>query len=250
ARKDDRVKAIVLRINSGGGGTLPSEVIHREVELAAKIKPVVASFGNVAASGGYYIACPADTIVASETTITGSIGVFGMLPNFEELLEDKIGINTEVVKTNRHSDFPSPTRAMTAEERKLLQKSVDDFYITFVNKVVAGRGMTYEEVDAIGGGRVWSGISAMEIGLIDVFGGLEESIEIAAEMAGLDTYRISDLPVLEDPFTMIMNQLTGGIKAKILKRELGETYQVYKKIEELKNLKGTQAALPYTIEIH
>jgi len=250
ARKDDKVKAIVFRVNSGGGSALASEIIHREVKLAAEVKPVVASLGDVAASGGYYIVCPADTIVASETTITGSIGVFGLLPNLKEMMNDKIGITTGVVKTNKYADIGSPTRPLTADERKTIQTYVDDVYTTFANNVAEGRNMTYEKVDAIGGGRVWSGVNAMEIGLIDVYGGLEKSIEIAAEMAGLEDYRITSLPALEDPFTMLMKQFTGGVKARIIQKELGESYELYKKAEEIGKMHGIQAIMPYTLDIH
>ena len=250
ARKDDKVKAIVFRVNSGGGSALASEIIHREVKLAAEAKPFVASLGDVAASGGYYIVCPADTIVASETTITGSIGVFGLLPNLQEMMNDKIGITTGVVKTNKYADIGSPTRPLTADERKTIQSYVDEVYTTFVNNVAEGRTMTYEEVDAIGGGRVWSGVNAMEIGLIDLYGGLERSIEVAAEMAGLEDYRVTSLPVQEDPFTLLMKQFTGNAKARIIQKELGSTYELYKKIEEISKMRGIQALMPYTLDIH
>lgn len=250
AREDDKVKAIVFRVNSGGGSALASEVIYREVKLASGVKPVVASLGDVAASGGYYIVCPADTIVASETTITGSIGVFGLIPNFQELMNEKIGITTGVVKTNKYADIMSTTRPLTEDERAMIQDYVDDTYSTFVNHVAEGRSMTFEEVDAIGGGRVWSGINAMENGLIDVYGGLEKSIEIAAEMAGLENYRITSLPVLEDPFTMLIKELTGEVKTRMITRELGDTYDLYKKAEEISNIKGLQAVMPYTIDMY
>lgn len=250
ARKDDKVKAIVFRVNSGGGSALASEIIYREVSLASETKPVVASMGDYAASGGYYILCAADTIVASETTLTGSIGVFGVLPNFQEVLNDKIGITTGVVKTNTHSDLRSPTRPLTAEERNMVQMYVDDTYTTFVNHVSEGRHMSFDEVNAIGGGHVWTGASAKDIGLIDVFGGLEKAIDLAAEMAGVENYRISSLPVLEDPFTVIMKELTGGVKMKIMKKELGESYEVYKKLEEIRSMKGIQAVMPYTIDFY
>ena len=250
ARKDDKIKAIVFRVNSGGGSALASEVILREVKLASEVKPVVASLGDVAGSGGYYIVCAADTIVASETTITGSIGVFGILPNLEEMLSDKIGITSGTVTTHKHADMGSPFRALTADEKKIIQKYVDDVYITFANHVAEGRGMTYEEVNAIGGGRVWSGVDAKEIGLIDVFGGLEKSIEIAAEMAGLENYRLRELPELEDPFTAIMKQVTGDVKTRIIRRELGSSYEYYQKIREISNMHGIQAVMPYTLDIH
>ena len=144
----------------------------------------------------------------------------------------------------------SPMRPLTAEERKVLQSYVDDTYTTFVNHVVDGRSMTYEEVDAVGGGRIWSGTDALEIGLIDEIGGLERSIEVAAEMAGLDNYRIRELPALEDPFTVFMNQLSGGVKSRIIQKELGPAYDLYRKTEEIKQYKGLQAIMPFSIEIH
>ncbi|MDF1572692.1 MAG: signal peptide peptidase SppA [Bacteroidales bacterium] len=250
AREDDKVKAIVLRVNSGGGSALASEVIYREVKLAAEVKPVVASLGDVAASGGYYIVCPADTIVASETTITGSIGVFGLIPNFKELMNEKIGITTGVVKTNKYADIMSVSRPLTEDERAMIQDYVDDTYTTFVNHVAEGRAMTFEEVDDIGSGRVWSGVNAMEIGLIDVYGGLEKSIEIAAEMAGLENYRVTSLPYLEDPFTMLMKQFYGEAKTRIIRGELGNSYELYKKAEEISNMQGLQAIMPYSIDIY
>lgn len=250
ARKDDKVKAIVFRVNSGGGSALASEVIYREVKLAVEVKPVVASLGDVAASGGYYIVCPADTIVASETTITGSIGVFGLIPNMQELLNEKIGINTGLVKTNKYADIMSTTRPMTQDEKNIIQDYIDDVYTTFVNHVAEGRSMSFEEVDAIGGGRVWSGVNAMEIGLIDVYGGLEKSVEIAAEMASLDNYRVTSLPTLEDPFTRLMKQITGGVKAKIISNELGSAYELYKQVEKINEMEGLQAIMPYTLDIY
>jgi len=250
ARLDDKIKAIVFRVNSGGGSALASEVIYREVKLAAEAKPLVASLGNVAASGGYYIVCPADTIVASETTVTGSIGVFAVLPNLQELMSEKIGITTDAVKTNNYSDMMGIYRPLDSYERAFLQSSVDNTYSTFVSRVAAGRGMSFDEVDAIGGGRVWAGKDAIDIGLVDVFGGLEKSIEIAAEMAGLDNYRITSRPELEDPFTSIMKQISGEVKMKIIKKELGESYFMYKKVQEIQEMKGIQAMMPYTIQIN
>jgi protease-4 len=250
AREDDDVKAIVLRVNSGGGSSLVSEVIFREVKLAAEAKPVVASLGDVAASAGYYIVSPADTIVASETTITGSIGVFVLIPNFKEMMNDKIGITTGVVKTNPYADITSLTRPLTEDERALIQEYVDDSYTDFITQVAEGRSMTIEEVDALAGGRVWSGVNAMENGLIDVYGGLEKSIEIAAEMADLENYRITSLPYLDDPFTMLMKELTGEAKMRMFKKELGASFELYNKAEEIGKMKGLQAIMPYSIDIY
>ncbi len=253
ARRDKSVKAIVFRINSGGGSGSASDVIHREVMLAAKEKVVVASMGDVAASGGYYIAAPADTILAGQGTITGSIGVFGLFPNLQKLMNDKIGISTDVVKTNENANLLTTMDPLDPEERLIVQKMIDDFYINFVNIVADGRGKSYDEIDAIAGGRVWAGSDALELGLIDMYGGLEKSIEVAAEMAGLENYRIQSLPRLEDPMTAIMNQLTGNSMVRtnrILQRELGEEYRHYKKIQEIRNMHGIQAIMPYEIELH
>jgi len=183
ARRDKSVKAIVFRINSGGGSGSASDVIHREVMLAAKEKPVVASMGDVAASGGYYIAAPADTILAGPGTITGSIGVFGLFPNVQKLMNDKIGVTTEVVSTNENSNILTALDPLDPEERQIVQKMIDDFYINFVTVVADGREKSYDEIDAIAGGRVWAGADALELGLIDMYGGLDKSIEVAAEMA-------------------------------------------------------------------
>lgn len=253
ARRDKSVKAIVLRINSGGGSGSASDVIHREVMLAAKEKVMVASMGDVAASGGYYIAAPADTILAGPGTVTGSIGVFGLFPNVQKLMNEKIGISTDVVKTNENANLLTAMDPLDPEERLIVQKMIDDFYINFVNVVADGRGKSYDEVDAIAGGRVWAGSDALELGLIDMYGGLEKSIEVAAEMAGLENYRVQSLPRLEDPMTAIMNQLTGGSMVRtnrILQRELGDEYRHYKKIQEIRNMHGIQAIMPYEIELH
>jgi len=253
ARRDKSVKAIVFRINSGGGSGSASDIIYREVMLAAKEKPVVASMGDVAASGGYYIAAPADTILAGPATITGSIGVFGLFPNVQELMKEKIGINTEVVKTNKNSNILSATDPLDPDERVIVQKMIDDFYTNFVTVVAEGRGKSYDEIDAIAGGRVWAGANALELGLIDGYGGLEKSIEVAAEMAGLDQYRVQSLPVLEDPMTAIMKQITGNsvVRAdRLLRKELGDDYHFYRKLQDIRNMQGIQAIMPYEIEIH
>ena len=253
ARRDKSVKAIVFRINSGGGSGSASDVIHREVMLAAREKPVVASMGDVAASGGYYIAAPADTIMASPGTITGSIGVFGLFPNVQKLMNEKIGVTTDVVKTNENSNILTAMDPLDPQERVIVQKMIDDFYVNFVTIVAEGRGKTYDEIDAIAGGRVWAGVNALDLGLIDMYGGLEKSIEVAAEMAGLENYRVQSLPRLEDPMAAIMKQLTGNSLARtdrILQRELGVSYRHYRKIQDIQKMQGIQAIMPYEIELH
>ncbi|HBI80942.1 MAG TPA: signal peptide peptidase SppA, partial [Bacteroidales bacterium] len=221
ARRDSSIKAIVFRINSPGGSALASEVIWREVDLAAKVKPVVVSMGDVAASGGYYIASPANTILANPTTITGSIGVFGLFFNLQKTLDSKLGINVDVVKTNEHADFFSIYRPMTAEEKAVGQMYVEQTYQTFIDHVSAGRSIPVEQVDAIGQGRVWSGVNAKEIKLIDEFGGLTDAIELAAEKAGLESYRLVELPKQKKLMEQLMEEMSSQTKSWLLKDELG-----------------------------
>ena len=250
ARKDSSIKAIVFRVNSGGGSALASEVIWREVKLAQEVKPVIASLGDVAASGGYYIVAPAQKIIAGPNTITGSIGVFGLLFNGKDLLNNKLGIHVDVAKTNKYADMGTFSRKLTAQEREVIQYSVEEIYETFITHVAEGRNMTKEEVDEIGQGRVWSGANAIDIGLIDGFGGLEDAIKLAAEAANLDSYRIIDLPKLKDPFEKLLEDLQGNVKVSILKQELGTEYKYYKTLQNLRNMQGIQARIPYEVEIY
>ena len=248
-RQDSSFKAIVLRIDSPGGSAYDSEVIWREVKLAADTKPVVVSMGNVAASGGYWIACAAGKIIAQPNTITGSIGVFGTIPNAGELMNDKLGITTDVVKTNKNSDMPSFTRKMTDFERDLIQQSVEDIYDIFLEKVADGRNMTKEAVDEVGQGRVWSGENALEIGLVDELGGLGRAVELAAEMAELENYRTVDLPALTDPFQELLKGGTDNVRARIIKSILGESAKYYELVERAGKMNGVYALVPYNIDI-
>lgn len=250
ARRDSSIKAIVLRINSPGGSAYGSEVIWREVKLAAETKPVIASMGDVAASGGYYIAAAADTIMADRTTITGSIGIFGMIPNMQNLLTNKLGITQDVVTTNEHSDMISVTRPMSAFERDLMQQTIEDGYDTFISRVAEGRKMEKTAVDEIGQGRVWAASNAKEIKLVDVYGGLTDAIELAKKMAKLDHFRIVDLPKLKDPFEELMKEISGSAKAGFMKDEMGESYKYYEQLRGLISQKGILARMPYDIEIH
>lgn len=250
ARKDTSVKAIVLRVNSPGGSAIASAIIWRELELASKVKPVVVSMGNYAASGGYFISAPATKIYANPTTISGSIGVFGLIPNAGKLLEQKLGLTTEIINTNKNSDFPSIYRPMNTFEKEIMQMSIEQVYSDFVSKVASGRNMTAISVDSIGQGRVWSGTRALKIGLIDEIGGLEAALKGAAELAGLDTYSIRELPVIEDPYMKLLSQLTGEVRMNILKKELGESVKYYNIVQEIRDLSGIQARLPYFLEIH
>jgi protease-4 len=249
ARKDEKVKAIVLRVNSPGGSALASDVIWREMKLANEEKPVVVSMGDVAASGGYYIACASDKIYASPNTITGSIGVFGIMPNIEELMTDKIGITFDNVKTNKFADLGSVNRPLTQEEYDIIQKGVVDVYNTFTSKVAEGRDMSQENVDDIGQGRVWSGTNAMDINLIDEYGGLDAAVAGAAELAELEDYRIYELPEQKDPFQELLEQLEEDMQTSWIKYQLGDQYKYYKTIQDIKHLKGVQARMPYQFVI-
>jgi len=250
ARKDDNIKAIVLRVNSPGGSVVASEVIWREMAEAKKVKPVYVSMGEVAASGGYYISAPADTIVAQPNTITGSIGIFGMMFNAQELLNDKLGITTDVVKTGELSDFMNPTRPMTDVERTIIQNTVEDGYETFISRVSEGRGMSPEAVKEVASGRVWTGNQAKERGLVDVLGGLNTTIEIAAARIGaVDDYRVVYYPTKKPWFESIMEDLGNSVQIKILKSELGSNYTLYKQVEKLKTYQGVQVRMPQEIII-
>jgi len=250
ARRDSTVKAIVLRVNSGGGGALASDVIYREALLASQSKPLVASIGDVAASGGYLILAPADTVLASPNSITGSIGVFAMLPNAQEFFNKKLGINIDVAKTNQHADLGTPFRPLSADEKDIIFNMVDRTYDSFLTNVSAGRDMPKEEVNAIGGGRVWSGADALENGLIDMYGGLNDAIKVAGEMADIEKYRVISLPVLEDPLDVFIKGLTENTRARMIQNELGEYYKYFKSVSELENLFGVQARIPFMFDIH
>ncbi|HNR42906.1 MAG TPA: signal peptide peptidase SppA [Bacteroidales bacterium] len=249
-RKDSTVKAIVLRVNSPGGNAIASDIIWKELELAAKVKPVIISMGNYAASGGYYISAPGTRIFANPATITGSIGVFGLLPNAGKFLDQKLGISTETVNTNKNSDFPSVYRPMTSYEKEVMQAGVDKIYFDFISKVSSGRNMSTEAVDNIGQGRVWSGADAMGIGLVDAAAGLTASIDSAAALAGIEKYSLKELPVQEEPYARLISQLSGDSKIRILKSKFGESFRFVEELMTIKELSGIQARMPYFIDIH
>ncbi len=250
ARIDDQVKAIVFRINSPGGSALASDVIWREVKLAIKEKPVIASLGDVAASGGYYIACPATRIIAEPTTITGSIGVFAVIPNMQGLFNNKLGITFDGVKTNSNSDYISVTKPLSPYQKMVLQREIESIYTAFTTKVAEGRHMTREQVDSIGQGRVWSAVDAKRIGLVDEFGGLEKAISIAAKLAKITNYRIISLPEQKDPFEVLMDNFFGTNTAAAIERELGEDYKIYQYLKEVRSMKGVQARMPFEIRMN
>ena len=250
ARLDNRVKAVVFRINSPGGSALASDVIWREVMLTAKEKPVVASLGDVAASGGYYIACPSTKILADPTTITGSIGVFGVVPNLKGLFNNKLGITFDEAKTNTNSDYISVTKPMPGYQVDVLQAEIENIYSSFVSKVAEGRHLTKEKVDSIGQGRVWSGTDAIKIGLIDDFGGYEKAIQTAADLAKMKNYSLIYLPEQKEPIQEIIDQLTGNDAKVAIEKELGEYYQYYQYLKVIQKMKGIQARMPFEININ
>lgn len=253
ARKDENVKAIVLRVNSPGGSALTSELIWREIELTKKIKPVVVSMGNYAASGGYYIACNADRIFAEPNTITGSIGVFGVLPNFTELSKN-IGIHTEQVNTHSNASGYSVFTPLEDNTRAIIQESVENVYTTFIERVAAGRKMTPEEVDAIAQGRVWAGSEAVENGLVDELGGLDAAIAHAAKLGKTDKYTTANFPEYEMTLDKYFAGLSGlpfaKSKESFIKEEVGaENYRVIERLRRASQLRGTQVIMPYEITI-
>ena len=250
ARTDSTVKAIVIRVNSPGGSAYGSEVIWREVMLAQKVKPVVVSMGDYAASGGYYIACGADAILASPTTITGSIGVFGTIPNLSGLLSDKIGITFDNVSTNDHSDMPSMTRKMTPFEMNLMQNYVESTYEIFISHVAVGRKKTTTAIDSIGQGRVWSGVSGKSNGLVDEMGGLNDALKLAASKAGIAHYRIKELPKQKDTFEELMKSFSTKVQNSVLESKLGDTYNLWEKFSRESRANGIYARLPYNLEIN
>ncbi len=251
ARKDENIKAIVLRVNSPGGDGLASEIIWREVYLANQVKPVIISMGDYAASGGYYISCAASRIVAQPNTLTGSIGVFGVIPNLQKLFSDHLGITFDEVRTNKNSSIGNLMRPLEPYEYQFLQSYVDDFYTHFVNRVSEGRKMTFKGVDSIGQGRVWSGTDALKIGLIDEIGGLNDAVRIAASEAKLKNYTIVEWPCQTDPFTKLIKQLSGETRIeKTIRKQLGSSYPVYEMLLTFGDQKGIQARLPFIISVN
>ncbi len=251
-RKDAKVKSVVVRVNSPGGSALASEVMLREMALLRAEKPVVVSMGDMAASGGYYVACQADAILANQTTITGSIGVFGVMLNAKKGLRDKLGVTVDVSKTNPSADLGLGMfyRSLTDPEREFMMRQIEKVYSTFVGHVAAGRNLTVAEVDAIGQGRVWSGVDALSIGLIDGFGGLMDAIHLAADRAGIaDDYRIYQVTDAEDQWTMLLRTLSEMEEMK-MRSQLGDLFTQYKQVDNLLKIRGVQALMPYSIEIN
>lgn len=244
ARNDEKVKAIVMRVNSPGGSAVASEVIRREVELAAKDKPFIVSMGNYAASGGYWISSSSDYIFADPNTLTGSIGVFGTMPNLKGFLNDKIGLTFDEVKTNENSDFGSLTKPMTPYQLAMMQKHVTSTYNDFITLVADTRNLSKTFVDSIGQGRVWSGKDALKIGLVDELGGMESAIAYAAEQANLSSYSIKEFPKQKDLFESLFMTETQEYYAKTIKNKLGKNAQYLEALEHINELEGVQALMP------
>ncbi|MDR1860747.1 MAG: signal peptide peptidase SppA [Bacteroidales bacterium] len=249
ARRDSSIRAIVLRINSPGGSAYGAEVIWREVQLAAAEKLLIASMGDMAASGGYYIAAAADTIMADHTTVTGSIGIFGMIPNLSGLLGSKLGITHDVVNTNQHSDIINIYRPMNDFEKLQLQQYVESGYEKFITRVADGRGITLQQADAVGQGRVWDAHSAMDNGLIDIYGGVNDAIKLAAEQSGLSQYSIVKLPKIDDPLESWLHNLNAAARIWILRRELGAQFPAYMQLKQVAGFRGAMALMPFDLNI-
>ena len=245
ARRNDYVKAIVMRVNSPGGSALISDIIWNEIELAKKEKPFIVSFSRYAASGGYYISCNADKIVAEPTTLTGSIGVFALIPNTQKFFDNKLGITFDKVMTGKYSDFVSGTRSLTNFEKQVLQKQVNRVYKQFADNVAVGRKMDFKAVDKIGEGRIWSGLQAKEIGLVDELGGLDKAIEIAADISELDNYRIVEYPEIRDQFEVFIETLYDDVSLKLFGSELNDIIEHYSKAINLIKGNKIQTRLPF-----
>ena len=249
-RKDDDIKAVVLRVNSPGGSALASENIWRELKLIKEAgKPIVVSMGDFAASGGYYISCMADSIYAEPTTLTGSIGVFSMMPNVEELFEEKLGITFDTVKTGQYSTSLTPFYAWTDPEHQIMQADVNEIYETFLQRVAEGRGMTRDQVHEIAQGRVWTGEKALQLGLVDGLGGMEQALTTAASLAGIDDYWTKEYPVVKDPIKQFMETFMDDeedIRSRMISRELGGEYgDLYDYYRDMRSAQGVQARLPF-----
>lgn len=250
ARKDKNVKAVVLRVNSGGGSMLAADIILRELKLLKAEKPLVASFGDIAASGGYYIASQADTIVTNPLCITGSIGVFGLLMNSQKFMQEKLGITSGIVKTNPYADIGSVRRPMEEAEKKYFETSIDRAYQEFLDEVATGRNSSTSEINTLAQGRIWNGKSAVENGLADATGGLNQAIDLAARMTNLATYEVQELPKLEDPITRFMKEYFENARVKMISNELGELGYHYITLKEIIQMDQVQMRIPFHIELN
>lgn len=250
-RDNDKIKAVVIRINSPGGSALASDVMWREIQITAKKKPVIASMSDVAASGGYYMAMGCDKIVAQPNTITGSIGIFGLIFNVTDFMNNKLGVTFDHVGTNAHSDWPTATREMTEFEKSMIQKSVNEGYETFTKKAAAGRKMPVEKLKNLAQGRVWSGIEAKQNGLVDELGGLDKAIQLAASAAklGAGDYRVRYYPDKKRPFEELVTKMMSDKEEKVMANNLGEMGTYVKMYKKLMNMGGTQTRMPFELVI-
>lgn len=246
-KDNDKVKAVVFRVNSPGGSAFVSEQIWRQVVELKKVKPVVVSMGNVAASGGYYISCAANKIVAEPNTLTGSIGIFGIFPNATGLF-NKLAVTSDIVKTNTFADLGDLTRPMTAEEKTIIQSYIEKGYDTFITRCAEGRGMSKEAINAIGQGRVWTGQQAKERGLVDELGGIETALETAAQLANLTDYSITQVTGSKDFLQELIEKQLGEVKLSMVKSVLGEEYEYFKVMQTIRTHGGIQARLPYDLK--
>lgn len=248
-RDDETIKAVILRVNSPGGSAFASEQIWNEVVKLKEKKPVIVSMGDYAASGGYYISCAADTIIAQPNTLTGSIGIFGMFPNPHKLINDKLKLNVETVKTNKHADFGSMNRPFNDDERAIMQRYINQGYATFIKRCADGRGMSTADIEAIAQGRVWTGEMAMEIGLVDLLGDIELAKEIAAEKAGIENYTLISYPKEQGAFDMFLNQAKESYIEARIGKVVGDFKPELDLIYNLENMNRIQARLPYHIHL-
>jgi len=248
AKKNKNVKAIVLRVNSPGGSPLTSDMIWREIILTKKVKPIIVSMSDYAASGGYYISCAADTIVAEPTTLTGSIGVFGIIPNTQKFFNNKLGVTFDQIKTNKNSGMMTMSKPLNESQRKYIQDQVEEIYVDFTSRVGEGRGMTFEQVDNIAQGRIWSGLQAKEIGLVDELGGLDVAIDIAADKVNIDSYKILEYPKQKEAFEKFMEILSADIKVNLF--ELQKPFDNVAKVSNALKYTGIQTRLPFNFEIN
>ena len=248
-RDDETIKAVILRVNSPGGSAFASEQIWNEVVKLKEKKPVIVSMGDYAASGGYYISCAADTIIAQPNTITGSIGIFGMFPNPHKLINDKLKLNVETVKTNKLADFGSMSRSFNADERAIMQRYINQGYATFVKRCADGRGMSSSDIEAVAQGRVWTGEMAMELGLVDLLGDIETAKEIAAEKAGIDSYTLLSYPEEQGAFAMLIDQAKESYIETRIGKVAGQFKDEINLIYNLENMSNLQARLPFFIHL-
>jgi len=250
ARQDKDIKAIVFRVNSPGGSALASESIWRELTLAKKDKPVIVSMGDYAASGGYYISCMADSIFAEPNTLTGSIGVFAVIPNLGNFFKNKLGVTFDGVKTAQYADLGTASRPMTDAEKRFIQNGVDTTYSVFKTRVVNGRKLSGAVVDSIAQGRVWSGVQAKELGLVDRIGGIQDAIACAAKMVHAGSFKVKEYPEPQGGLEKVVRSLGGDMQSSMVKKELGENYNLYEQVKRIKEMNGqVQARIPFDIEI-